>query len=214
MTEEKAQQDIASIVSRETMDRLKIFHGLLLQWQKTINLVAPSTLPSAWERHFVDSAQIFELAPDDATSWLDLGSGGGFPGLVVAAMAKDSRPNLKVTLVESDIRKCGFMREAARKMDVRVNILTRRIADIPKQSADVISARALSNLATLIEYASPHMTPTTCVLFPKGSSYKSELESVPQDWQSKLEAIASKTDRDAVILRFAPQSSRKEAVCE
>lgn len=214
MTEEKAQQDIASIVSRETMDQLKIFHGLLLQWQKTINLVAPSTLPSAWERHFVDSAQIFELAPDDATSWLDLGSGGGFPGLVVAAMAKDSRPNLKVTLVESDIRKCGFMREAARKMDVRVNILTRRIADIPIQSADVISARALSNLATLIEYASPHMTPTTCVLFPKGSSYKSELESVPQDWQSKLEAIASKTDRDAVILRFAPQSSRKEAVCE
>lgn len=214
MTEEKAQQDIASIVSRETMDRLRIFHGLLLQWQKTINLVAPSTLPSAWERHFVDSAQIFELAPDDATNWLDLGSGGGFPGLVVAAMAKDSRPNLKVTLVESDIRKCGFMREVARKMDVRVNILTRRIADIPKQSADVISARALSNLATLIEYASPHMTPTTCVLFPKGSSYKSELESVPQDWQSKLEAIASKTDRDAVILRFAPQSSRKEAVCE
>lgn len=213
MTDDEAQRYIASIVSRETMARLSTFHDLLLQWQRTINLVAPSTLQSAWERHFVDSAQIFELAPENAVNWLDLGSGGGFPGLVVAAMAKDTRPDLKVTLVESDIRKCGFMREAARKMDVRVNILTRRIADIPKQSADVISARALSNLAALIEHALPHITPSTCLLFPKGSSYKSELELVPQDWQSKVEAVASKTDPDAVVLRFAPQSSRKEAVC-
>ncbi|WP_341863169.1 16S rRNA (guanine(527)-N(7))-methyltransferase RsmG [Gymnodinialimonas sp. 57CJ19] len=206
MTDDEAQQYMASIVSRETMERLNIFHELLLQWQKTINLVAPSTLQTAWERHFVDSAQIFELAPVDASNWLDLGSGGGFPGLIVAAMAKETRPNLKVTLVESDIRKCGFMREAARKMDVRVNILTRRIEGIPRQSADVISARALSNLAALIKHASPHMTPSTCLLFPKGSSYKSELESIPQDWQSKVEAIASKTDPDAVVLRFSPQS--------
>lgn len=202
---------IAARVSRETMERLELFHTLLQQWQKTINLVAPSTLEGAWSRHFVDSAQIFQLAPEGATHWLDLGSGGGFPGLVVAAMARDTRANLTVTLVESDIRKCGFMREAARKMDVSVNILPHRIADIPPQSADVISARALSNLSNLIDHAKPHMMPDTCLLFPKGSTYRSELESLPTDWQIKAEHIASLTDPEAVVLRFRNVTTGRDA---
>ncbi|GAB5447208.1 16S rRNA (guanine(527)-N(7))-methyltransferase RsmG [Gymnodinialimonas sp.] len=202
MTTDEAKAWIAERVSRETMERLELFHTLLLKWQKTINLVAPSTLDEAWSRHFVDSAQIFELVPKAATHWLDLGSGGGFPGLVVAAMARDTQPQLSVTLVESDIRKCGFMREAARKMDVQAEILAHRISDIPPQSADVISARALSQLLTLIDHATPHMTAKTCLLFPKGSSYKAELESLSLDWQSKADAIASVTDPDAVVLRF------------
>lgn len=202
MNSSDAKAWIAARVSRETMARLELFHTLLQQWQKTINLVAPSTLDCAWTRHFVDSAQIFELAPDGAMRWLDLGSGGGFPGLVVAAMGRDTRPDLTVTLVESDIRKCGFMREAARKMNVPVTILTQRIADIPPQSADVISARALSNLSKLIEHASPHMKPSTCLLFPKGNSYNAELEVLPNDWQIKAETFASLTDPDAVVLRF------------
>lgn len=202
MSERASRTWIAERVSRETMERLDLFHALLMKWQKTINLIAPSTTDSAWTRHFADSAQIFELAPANATRWLDLGSGGGFPGLVVAAMARDSRPDLTVTLVESDIRKCGFMREAARRMDVSVRILAHRIADIPPQSSDVISARALSGLPALVGYAAPHMTADTCLLFPKGTSYKAELETLPLDWQIKAEPIASVTGPDAVILRF------------
>lgn len=202
MNEDDAKTWIADRVSRETMDRLELFHGLLVQWQRTINLVAPSTLNSAWSRHFVDSAQIFNLAPKTAARWLDLGSGGGFPGLVIATMASEAAPNLSVTLVESDIRKCGFMREAARKMGITAKILTRRIVDIPPQSADVISARALSNLSSLFDHALPHMHPTTCLLFPKGAAYKTELESLPGDWQIKAEPTTSLTDPDAVILRF------------
>lgn len=202
MNESAAKAWLAERVSRETMERLVLFHALLVRWQSTINLVAPSTLNHAWARHFADSAQIFELAPGNGARWLDLGSGGGFPGLVIAAMARDSQPNLNVTLVESDIRKCGFMREAARKMDVPVNILTQRITDIPPQSADVISARALSSLSTLMGHVAPHVTPQTCLLFPKGTAYKAELETLPLDWQSKSEIIASLTNPNAVILRF------------
>lgn len=202
MNTDDARAWLADRVSRETMEMLEQYHSLLLQWQKTINLVAPSTLDSAWFRHFVDSAQLFDLAPKTATHWLDLGSGAGFPGLVIAAMSKESQPNMKVTFVESDIRKCGFMREAARKMGVHVQILTRRVEDIPIQSADVISARALSNLASLIDLASPHVSPGTCLLFPKGSTHKAELETVPHEWQSRAEIIQSKTRQDAVVIRF------------
>ncbi|MBY4894272.1 16S rRNA (guanine(527)-N(7))-methyltransferase RsmG [Rhodobacteraceae bacterium N5(2021)] len=210
MNADHAKAWIAARVSRETMERLELFLTLLHHWQKTINLVAPSTLDAAWSRHFLDSAQIYDLAPQDATRWLDLGSGGGFPGLVVATLARETRPDLSVTLVESDIRKCGFMREAARKMDVPVKILTRRIADIPPQAADVISARALSSLSNLIDHAKPHMTQNTCLLFPKGSSYKAELETLSDDWQIKGETIASLTDPDAVVLRFQGVNTRKE----
>lgn len=202
MTEDEAKGWISDRVSRETMERLGTYNALLTRWQKTINLVAPSTVDQAWARHFADSAQLFDLAPRMSRTWLDLGSGGGFPGLVVAAMAREFRPELTMTLVESDIRKCGFLREAARKMDIDVNILPSRIGDIPRQVADVVSARALSNLEKLLHYAKPHTSPKTCFLLPKGLTYAEELETVPNDWQIKAEVIESVTDSDAVVLRF------------
>lgn len=210
MNNDDAKAWLAARVSRETMEKLELYHSLLLQWQKTINLVAPSTLAHAWTRHFVDSAQLLDMAPGTATHWLDLGSGAGFPGLVVAALAAESHTNMKVTLVESDIRKCGFMREAARKMGVEVQILAARIADIPIQSADVISARALSNLATLIDHATPHVLPGTCLLFSKGSTYKAELETIPHEWQSRAEIIQSKTSPDAVVIRLKAPDLRDD----
>lgn len=210
MNTDEAKKWISSRVSRETMGRLELFHDLLHQWQKTINLVAPSTLETAWARHFADSAQLFDLAPENSQRWLDLGSGGGFPGLVVAAIAKELRPNLTICLVESDIRKCGFMREAARKMGLSVNILTRRIADIPVQNADVISARALSNLSSLFDHALPHSTPHTCFLFPKGATHQEELEALPNDWQIKAKIIPSLTDPEAVVLRFHNEHTERE----
>ncbi len=211
MTEDEATAWLQHRVSRETFDRLEIYHELLLKWQRTVNLVAPTTLEGAWSRHFVDSAQIFELAPNRTGQWLDLGSGGGFPGLVIAAMGAETNPNLRVTLVESDIRKCGFLREVARKMGVTVNILSRRISDIPKQSPDVISARALSDLNALINHAKPHLTPKTQLLFSKGHAWREEVETLPLHWQSICEPLSSVTNPDAVILRFDISLLKDEA---
>lgn len=210
MNDTDAQEWLSSRVSRETMELLETYHHMLVRWQRTINLVAPSTLPAAWTRHFVDSAQLFDLAPSDARLWLDLGSGGGFPGLVVAAMAKDARPNLRVTLVESDIRKCGFMREVARALNVQATILPQRISDIPKQSADVVTARALAGLSSLIDHAKPHISVNTCLLFPKGESYQSELEAMPPHWQTRVETFQSVTDPAATILRMNVPDLEKE----
>lgn len=210
MNVQNPKSRIAERVSRETMDRLELYHALLLKWQRTINLVAPSTIEAAWSRHFTDSTQLFDLAPKAASRWLDLGSGGGFPGLVIAAMAVEVRPNLKVILVESDIRKCGFMREAARKMDLSVDILPQRIADIPLQNANVVSARALCSLPSLINHASRHAAPGACLLFLKGISHKGELETIPRDWQTAVETIQSQTDPDAVVLRFTVPNLKKD----
>jgi 16S rRNA (guanine527-N7)-methyltransferase len=213
MNEGDAQAWLADRVSRETFDRLQLLHGQLLRWQKTVNLVAPSTLEVAWSRHFVDSAQLYDLAPQQASTWVDFGSGGGFPGLVIAAIGAERNPDLTVTLVESDIRKCGFMREAARRMDLNVNILTRRIADIPRKTTDVISARALSNLSNLMDFAEPHLTPSTCLLFPKGTTYQTELDAISEDWQTIAEVIPSLTDADAVVLRFRAEKKKDNRQC-
>ena len=199
MNNDDAKAWLGERVSRETLDRLEVYHALLLKWQRTINLVAPASLDEAWARHFVDSAQLFEHMPQGATRWLDLGSGGGFPGLVLAAMGADT---LTVTMVESDIRKCGFLREVARAMGVKVNILSRRISEIPVQTADVISARALSGLDKLLDHAKPHLTANTRLLFPKGSAWREELETLPPRWQMICEPIPSLTHDDAVILKF------------
>lgn len=211
MNEGMAKAWIADRVSRETMQRLELFYDLLLQWQKTINLVAPSTVETAWSRHFVDSAQLFDLSPEFSKHWLDLGSGGGFPGIVIAAMAVEKRPDLRMSLVESDIRKAGFLRESARRMGLPVNIIMQRISDVPPQPADVISARALGSLSKLIDFVEPHVSPTTCLLFPKGSSYAKELETLSDDWQIRADVIKSVTDPDAVVLRFLETDVRTEA---
>jgi 16S rRNA (guanine527-N7)-methyltransferase len=196
-------------VSRETMDRLEVYSSLLVRWQKTINLVAPSTLPHIWTRHFVDSAQLAEWADEKTTHWLDLGSGAGFPGLVVAVMFRQTRPDINVTLIESDVRKCGFLREAARQMDLSVTIIPERISDVSPQSADVISARALADLPTLISYAKPHMHAETQLLFSKGAGYKDELESLPTDWQTATETHISVADPSSVILRIRQPEPRE-----
>lgn len=211
MNEEDAKAWLGHRVSRETFERLETYHDMLQKWQRTVNLVAPATLEEAWGRHFVDSAQMYDLASDTAAQWLDLGSGGGFPGLVVAALGADANSACRVTLVESDIRKCGFLREVARKMGVTVNILSRRISDIPKQAPDIISARALSDLPALINHSKPHLATNTQLLFAKGHAWREEVETLPLHWQSICEPVPSVTHPDAVILRFDTRHLKDEA---
>jgi 16S rRNA (guanine527-N7)-methyltransferase len=204
----KGPQDFhkAFAVSRETVDRLVTYAALLNRWQKTINLVAPSTLSDVWHRHFADSAQLAGLAPEGAQHWLDLGSGAGFPGLVLAILAAE-KGGSRHTLVESDTRKAAFLREVARETGVAVEILADRI-ELPRTAASVgevncVTARALAPLPRLIPLVAPYFGVTTVGLFLKGRDFAAELEEAVRGWDLQSEEFPSVTDPDARILRLS-----------
>jgi len=140
-------------VSRETIERLKAYQALLEKWNGAINLVARSTISSFWERHVVDSAQLYSQMPVGCQNWLDAGSGGGLPGIVIAGIAKEHAPSMTVHLVESDQRKATFLRRVVETLDLNAKVSIARIEAIPVQSADVFSARALASLNVLLGYA-------------------------------------------------------------
>ena len=190
-------------VSRETIDKLLAYEGLLRQWQKTINLVAPSTLDTIWSRHFADSAQLLALAPADAKRWLDLGSGAGFPGLVLAIMLAE-RGGAKVTLIESDTRKAAFLGEVARRTGAPVDIRPDRIEKVATQSklgaVDVITARALAPLPRLLELAAPAFAAQTIGLFLKGREAESEVDAARERWAFDGALQPSVTDASGRIV--------------
>lgn len=187
-------------VSRETLDRLKKLEALLAKWNPVINLVARSTIGKTWDRHILDSAQLFDLAPPDSRKWVDMGSGAGFPGLVIATLAADLRPQLSVTLIESDQRKATFLQQASRDLELETTILAERIELAPAQSADVLSARALANLSALFQFSNRHLGAGGLALFPKGASWREEVEHARKDWQFELTPHTSATDPQGVIL--------------
>ena len=189
-------------VSRETLETLNNLELLLKKWNKHINLVAMSTLKTIWTRHIVDSAQIFKLAPQSSKTWVDLGSGGGFPGLVVAILAQELMPKLEIKLVESDQRKATFLRTAIRETGAPAQVLANRIELLPSLSADVVSARALADLPTLLSFAQRHLRSDGTALFQKGANWQKELASVDKSWSFKLEHFKSKTEERAIILRM------------
>lgn len=183
-----------------------MYEKLLQHWQKTINLVAPATLPQVWHRHFADSAQLVALAPPEPKTWVDLGSGAGFPGLVVAILLAESGKS-QVTLVESDSRKAAFLREAARQVAVPVDILAVRIEAAATRfilrHVDVVSARALAPLVRLVGLAQPFLGPGTVCLFPKGREAARELQAAEKEWEFVSELVQSRTQPDARIVRLS-----------
>ena len=186
-------------VSRETRERLQIYATLLKKWSPRINLVAPNTLPDLWTRHIADSAQIARYAPKDARTWADLGTGGGLPGMVVALL----RPDITMTLVESDARKAAFLRTVLRETGISARVLNQRIEAIPPLTADVVSARALAPLTRLLAYAEPHLAPNGRALFPKGVRYREERETALETWRFHCEEHPSSTQSGAVILEIS-----------
>lgn len=195
-------RDIGLNVSRETLERLSHYLGLLQKWNPAINLVSKSTLENAWSRHFVDSAQIYSLAPNSWTSWVDLGSGGGFPGAVIAILAHELKPLAQMTLVESDQRKATFLRTVLRETGVNASVLSERIENVPGLASDVISARALADLGKLLEFAELHGTEDTTCLFPKGVNWEKEVEAAQESWSFTYTPITSVTDANAVVLKI------------
>ena len=187
-------------VSRETLGRLETMVETLLRWQKAINLVGRATLDDVWTRHILDSAQLAPMIPKEAKSLVDLGSGAGFPGLVLAAL----RPELEVTLIEADARKSAYLGEAARKMGLprQPRIVISRIEAAPPAKADVVTARALAPLGQLLAWADRHRGSPAICLFHKGKGWQAELTEATQDWDIECTPQTSETDSDAVILRI------------
>lgn len=196
MTEELAGFD----VSRETSERLDIYAKLLQTWNPKINLVAPSTIDDLWSRHFVDSAQLYGLAPENFDHWVDLGSGGGFPGLVTAILAQEKSGTSRVTLVESDARKCAFLRTVLRETDVAATVITKRIEAVPPLVASVVSARALAPLSKLLEFSHLHLSEAGVALLQKGQNWEKEISDARSAWQFSYRIDKSVVDENSVIL--------------
>lgn len=199
----KARHGIERLdVSRETIDRLVLLEELLKKWNDKINLVSRATLADYWRRHVLDSAQLYSLAPLSAGTWADLGSGGGFPGLVIAILAKDSRPNMSVSLVECDKRKAAFLRTVNRQLSLQVHIYAERIEDVEGLSSDVVSARALSPLPTLLQYVERHLAVTGRAFLHKGTAWQGEVDEARRDWHFISRAHRSISDDAAVVLEI------------
>ena len=189
-------------VSRETRERLSLYAELLTKWNPAINLVSKSTLPDLWTRHFADSAQLLEIADISMGTWADLGSGGGFPGLIVAILAAEKAPGLKVTCVESDQRKATFLRTVARETGTEVTVLSERIETLQPLGADVVSARALAPLPALIGYAERHLATQGFALFLKGTGQAKEIDLALASWSFQIDTFPSRTDSGAAILKL------------
>jgi len=211
LTEDRAKAIslIGDAVSRETWERLDRFVELLLGRQKTLNLIAASTLPQIWTRHIADSLQLLPLAPS-ASRWIDLGAGAGFPGLVIAC-ALAAQPGAQVHLVESRLKKAAFLRDAAAALGVSAIVHARRIEDFVadnRENFDVVTARALAPLDKLLAYANPLLKTGAVGLFPKGQDVAAELTQASKSWNIEAELIPSKTDANARILRLRSLTKR------
>lgn len=184
-------------VPRETMERLEAFASLLRSENEHQNLVSKASLDSLWERHIRDSAQLVHLAPPDARSWLDLGTGAGFPGLMVPLFHP-----AEVVLVESRKLRADFLRTAASTLGVteRVEILCARLESVAARPFDVISARAFAPLSKLLALAARFSTPETIWILPKGRNAKSELDAARSSWQGDFRLEPSLTDEEAQIV--------------
>ncbi|KIC36292.1 16S rRNA (guanine(527)-N(7))-methyltransferase RsmG [Leisingera sp. ANG-M7] len=188
-------------VSRETMQRLEIFDTVIRKWNPKINLVSRSSLDLLWTRHIADSVQVFRCV-ETPCHWVDIGSGGGFPGLVVAILAADEAPQMRITLIESDQRKSAFLRTAARECGASLTVISDRIEQVDPQKANVLSARALASLDDLLGFAERHLTVDGIAVFPKGENWKKEVDKARQRWRFEMETAKSLTEPEAVILKI------------
>ncbi len=187
----------AANVSRETLARLKAYVGLLQDWNARHNLVSARSLEDVWRRHVWDSAQLLPLIPADAANLVDLGSGAGFPGLVLAELL---RGRVAVTLVDSTAKKCRFLEEVAERLNLKATIRNQRIEDAGREVFDVVTARACAPLAKLLSYAQHFAASSSVCLFLKGQTVGDELTEARKSWRMKVKSIPSLTDPAGVIL--------------
>ncbi len=201
-------------ISRETLDRLTLFVELFRKWSKAINLVAPSTLPDIWERHVADSLQIAALRPGPIR-WLDLGSGGGFPGIVTAILLLET-PGGRIDLVESNQKKAAFLNRALAETGApgKVHTIRAEKAFAAIGPVEAVSARALADLESLLELSEPWITTGATAYFHKGRDYQREVDNARRSWSFDLVEHPSRVDADSVILQIdtlAPRHPGKQS---
>lgn len=187
-------------VSRETMARLKAFVDLLTDWNARHNLVSAASLADVWRRHILDSMQLFDLIPEGTADLVDLGSGAGFPGLVLAILLKDRGRRTRVVLYEATRKKCEFLQAAADRTGASVEIRNARIEEAKPEMFGVVTARALAPLDKLLAYAHVFQGPQTLNLFLKGQAVVGELTIAAKSWKMDVAQHASRSDPSGVIL--------------
>ncbi|MGC6329964.1 16S rRNA (guanine(527)-N(7))-methyltransferase RsmG [Rhizorhabdus sp. FW153] len=209
MTEDDARAAIASTVPRETVEKLDQLIALVTDEMGRQNLIAASTVDHIWVRHILDSTQLLPLAPESASKWIDLGSGAGFPGMVIALL----RDNMTVTLVESRRKRIDFLSFMAEQLGIadRVHVAGARLETLEPSPYDVISARAFAPLDRLLPLAQPFAGEETVWLLPKGRSAASELEAVTGTWQGEFSIVPSITDPEASIIVASKVSAARGA---
>lgn len=198
-------------VSRETVERLQTYEALLRKWQKAVNLVAPATLDDIWHRHFADSAQLVAFAGDETATWLDLGTGGGFPGMVVAILLAN-RPGSFIHLVESNARKCAFLRDVSRATGAAVEIHNTRIESLGRTDTvlqpGIVTARALAPLDRLLGQAVPFFGPESRGLFLKGRTAEQEIAAARAQFAFEARLHPSRTEAEARIVEITALRER------
>lgn len=210
----EAARSAGLAVSRETAERLVLLVGLVRRWNPTKNLVSPGTVADIWQRHVADCLQLVKAAPDSRL-WADLGSGGGFPGLVIGAVMAE-RPGARVHCIESKLGKAAFLREAARRMAVPVTVHAERIESVLNawpagDRVDAVTARALAPLPRLVALAFPLLKTGAIGIFPKGQDVGLELTEASKYWNLDVTTLASATDPSGhivVIRRAVPAAGR------
>ncbi|MES2145149.1 MAG: 16S rRNA (guanine(527)-N(7))-methyltransferase RsmG [Pseudomonadota bacterium] len=189
-------------VSRETEARLGAFLDRVALWTVKINLVSRGTIADLHARHLLDSAQLLDHARSSDRIWADLGSGGGFPAIVIAIIARDIRPDIRFTLVESDKRKATFLRMIVAEQRLSATVVAARIESVPPLKADVVSARALAPLDRLLGMAERHLATDGIALFPKGETYRAEIATARKTWHFDVEDTPSVTRDAAALLKI------------
>lgn len=193
-------------VSRETLRQLEQYHALMVRWNRKINLISAKTLPEFMDRHVADCVQVAECAGAPTGRWVDLGTGGGLPGIVLAIVFAESQ--LRFTLIESDLRKCAFLQTVIRELKLaNVSVLSQRIEAAQPQAAEIISARALAPLPLLLSYVHRHLRPDGTAWLMKGRSWRQEIEEASSIWRFQVDSFPSRTDPEAAILKISGVSN-------
>lgn len=198
----------AANVSRETLARLKLFVALLTDWNSRHNLVSAGSLGDVWNRHIWDSAQLVDLVPPGAASHIDLGSGAGFPGLILALLLQD-RPGFRTVLTEATRKKCEFLAAASERLGLNVEIWNARIEQLPPKPFDIVTARACAPLPRLLSYTQPFQHPKTVNLFLKGQSVGAELTEAHKSWNMRVKTRPSRSDLSGIVLTIEDLSHAK-----
>ena len=189
-------------VSSDTKARLVAFAALVEKWNRAINLVSKTSMHTLWERHILDSAQLFVFASRDRRVWVDMGSGAGFPGLIIAILAAEVHPDLKVILIEADQRKASFLDQVIRTLELTTVLHRGRVETVGPFAADIVSARALAPLDRLCSLALRHLANNGIAVFPKGAQADNELAVAQKRWKFTLTRHRSRTDASATILEL------------